>query len=89
MEFEWDLVKARTNRRKHGVDFADAVDVFFDRCALTIPEVHPTEERYVTVGTDALSRVLVVVYCWRDVRVRIISARKANRAERLGYEERK
>ncbi len=89
MEFEWDVVKARTNRRKHGIDFADAVEVFFDRRGLTIPDDHPTEERYVTVGTDALSRVLVVAYCWRDIRVRIISARKADRAERLRYEERK
>jgi hypothetical protein len=87
MEFEWDLVKARTNRKKHGVDFADAVEVFFDRRALTIPDDHPTEERHVTVGTDALGRVLVVAYCWRDARVRVISARKADRTERLRYEE--
>jgi uncharacterized protein len=89
MEFEWDLVKARTNRKKHGVDFADAVEVFFDRLALTIPDDRPTEERYVTVGTDALSRVLVVAHSWRDARVRVISARKADRTERLRYEEHK
>ena len=30
VRFEWDPVKARTNRRKHGVSFEDAMDVFED-----------------------------------------------------------
>jgi uncharacterized DUF497 family protein len=28
IEFEWDSAKAKTNLRKHGVDFADAATVF-------------------------------------------------------------
>jgi len=51
------------NQRKHRVDFADAVTVFTDDQALTMPEEeHITEERYITIGMDALGRVLVVVY---------------------------
>jgi uncharacterized protein (DUF4415 family) len=34
IRFEWDPVKARTNQRKHGVTFEDAMDVFEDPCAL-------------------------------------------------------
>jgi uncharacterized protein len=64
-EFEWDGRKANTNRRKHGVDFADAVLVMFDERALTMPEQHRGEKRWVTIGADALGRVLVVVYCYR------------------------
>ncbi len=30
LEFEWDDDKAEENRRKHGIDFIDAVGVFFD-----------------------------------------------------------
>jgi uncharacterized DUF497 family protein len=36
---------------------------------------------------DAVGRVLVVVYCYRDVDIRLISARRANRHERQRYEE--
>ena len=38
MDFEWDPQKAASNLRKHGIRFADAVAVFEDRLALTIPE---------------------------------------------------
>ena len=42
-----------------------------------------------TLGTDALGRLLVVVYEWRDEDVRLISARRANRAERRQYEDKR
>ena len=87
MEFEWDPLKAEANRKKHGVRFADAVVVFEDPMALTIPDEHPEEERFITMGTDAVGRVLVVVYTWREDRLRIISARKASRSERAQYLE--
>jgi uncharacterized DUF497 family protein len=43
------------------------------------------EERHVTIGTDALGNVLVVVYAWRGDRPRLISARKAMPQERKWY----
>ena len=87
MEFEWDPQKAASNRRKHAVAFADAVGVFYDERALTMDDEHPDEERFITIGRDPLDRILVVVYCWRGNRIRIISARKATRRERQQYEE--
>lgn len=87
MDFEWDPEKAASNLVKHGVDFADAVGVFFDPTALTVVDDHPDEERFATTGLDTLDRFLVVVYCWRDDRIRIISARKATRREHKQYEE--
>ena len=87
MEFEWDPAKAETNRNKHGVRFSDAVAVLFDPAALTIPDERTEEERFVTVGGDALGRVLVVVYTWRGNRIRLISARKATRREQQQYKE--
>ena len=87
MEFEWDERKARTNLRKRRVDFADAVTVFADNRAVTVSDEDPDEERYATIGRDALGRELVVIYIVRGERIRIISARRATRRERAEYEK--
>ena len=88
MSFEWDKHKAETNRRKHGVDFADAVSVFEDAFALTLEESRATEERFITLGMDSYGRILVVVYTWRGDNIRVISARRATRSEHRQYEVR-
>ena len=86
MAFEWDEVKARSNYRKHGVYFADAVTVFDDDEAITIrDDDSDEEERFVTIGRDAFARLLVVVYTWRGANIRVISARQATRREMKGY----
>ena len=85
MDFEWDDNKARTNLNKHRVDFADAVAVFEDESAMTIPDPYSGEERLVTMATDSLGRVLVVVYTVRNDSIRIISARKAIPSESREY----
>ena len=87
MELEWDGSKADSNLEKHGIDFADAATVLFDDFAVTVRDDSIDEdERYVTLGIDALGRCLVVVYTWREEIVRLISARLATRAERRRYE---
>jgi uncharacterized DUF497 family protein len=83
---EWDPEKAAENLRKHGVDFADAVAVLSDEMALTTNDDQEKEDRSVTLGMDALGRLLVVVYTWRGDEVRVISARRATRAEQREYE---
>jgi hypothetical protein len=88
MDYEWDALKGASNARKHGIHFADAVGVFSDPLAITIRDEDPDEERFVTIGTDFLLRVVVVVYTWRDDKIRIISARKATHSERQHYEKR-
>ncbi len=47
------------------------------------------EQRFATVGMDALGRILVVVYTWRGERVRLISARPATPDERKRYESKR
>jgi uncharacterized DUF497 family protein len=87
MDYEWNPDKAVTNLHKHDISFADAVAVFSDPFALTAADDFATEERFVTLGMDAFGRLLVVVYTWRgEQRIRIISARKATRHERMQYE---
>jgi uncharacterized DUF497 family protein len=88
MLVEWDPGKARLNLRKHGVSFADAVASLEDEGALTMRDLlSDNEERWVSMGLDALGRVLIVVYAWRGESVRLISARKATARERRQYEE--
>ena len=88
MNFEWDPKKAGANLRKHGVRFADAVSVLEDEEAITVLEQRFDEERWITLGIDSLGRILVVAYTWRQERIRIISARRANAYERRQYEKR-
>jgi uncharacterized DUF497 family protein len=85
-DFEWDPGKAVVNLAKHGIDFADATEVLFDAMAITLPDEERDEERFVTSGRDAFSRILVVIHTWREDRIRIISARRATRRERKHYE---
>jgi uncharacterized protein len=87
MVYQWNRDKAAANLRKHGIDFADAVSVFSDDLAITIPDERFDEERFITIGVDAFGRTLVVVYTMRDDEIRVISARKASRQERQQYEE--
>jgi hypothetical protein len=88
MDYQWDNNKAKANLKNHKVDFADATTVFGDDLAVTIKDNNPDEERFVTIGIDALGRILVVVYTWRGETIRLISARKASKGERQAYEER-
>lgn len=89
MDFEWDPRKAETNRRKHGVEFLDAVIVFDDERGISLLDENPTEERYATFGMDAQGRVLAVSYTLRGNTIRIISVRKATAREREQYEDRR
>lgn len=70
--------------------FADATAVLEDDLALTMRDdpYSQEEERWITMGKDALGRILVVVYAWRGDSVRMISARRASARERKSYEER-
>jgi hypothetical protein len=89
LRFDWDPGKAATNLRKHGVSFEEARTVFEDEEALIIadPEHSVGEDRFVLLGLSSALRVLVVIHCEREdgAVLRIISARKADRAERADY----
>lgn len=89
MGFEWDeAAKGGINYRKHGVRMPEAIPVLDDPYAITIADEDPdpNEERFVTLGMGAMGRLLVVVYTWRGVNIRIISARPAEAHEREQYE---
>ena len=86
METEWDTEKAASNLEKHGVEFADAVTALEDEGALTRSDPDAEgEERFVSLGMDARGRVLVTVFSFRAEAIRVISSRKASKAERRLY----
>lgn len=59
MEYQGDVAKARSNLRKHGIDFADAVGVFEDEWAFTRKEGEIAGEfRFATLGMDFLGRIV-------------------------------
>ncbi len=89
MGFEWDPVKSAANLIKHGLSFDTAVTVFADPRRFELESTKPEygEVRWKVVGMVA-GRVLTVVYTLRDERIRIISARSAQRDERRIYSER-
>ena len=89
MRFEWDPSKAAANLRTHGVSFAEAVTLLEDDFALTREDPDTVEERrYVTLGLSNLGNLLVVVYTYRQPEaIRVISAWKANRRQRVQYEK--
>ena len=91
LRFEWNEAKSLENRRKHGVGFEEAETVFYDERGVLIEDEDPRgEERLVLIGLSGRLRVLVVCHTYRrrDQVIRLISARKANRAERSDYERR-
>ena len=97
MRFDWDILKADANRRKHRVSFEEACTIFADRFILTMhDEGHSADEdRWVSMALSSAGRVLVVVHTWPEPDqlgeelVRIISARRADKQEQRVYLERK
>lgn len=89
LRFEWDPAKAAANRRKHGDSFEDAQTAFSDERARVLddPDHSAEEERFVLLGLSSSLRMLVVAHCYRSAGaiIRIISARRATKAEERSY----
>ena len=86
MEFEFDPAKASSNLAKHSISFSHAEQALRDALAVTIEDPDALgEQRFVTLGMDALGRILVVCHTQRGERTRIISARKASKNEARNY----
>jgi uncharacterized DUF497 family protein len=85
-DFDWNPIKAKINRQKHGVSFELAITVFKDPRALSVydDEHSDNEERWITLGIAENSTVLVVNHTFEEVDatttvIRIFSCRKAQR----------
>ncbi|MDD2652879.1 MAG: BrnT family toxin [Sulfurimonas sp.] len=91
LKFEWDLAKASSNIKKHGISFVEAKTVFDDDFARLIPDPDHSEdeERFILLGMSYILKILTVVHCYRDEDgvVRIISARASTKNEERQYKE--
>lgn len=89
MQYEWDPTKADANLAAHGISFAEAVTVLEDDFALTREDPDSEDERrFVTLGLSGFGNLLAVVYTYREPDViRVISAWRASRIQRLRYEQ--
>jgi uncharacterized protein len=92
-EFEWDDAKAVDNLAKHEVAFSDAMTVLRDPLAMNLfdNDHSDDEDRWITLGTAANGKLLLVVHTFTSLSatsalVRIISAREPTRNERTKYE---
>ena len=84
-EYEWDEKKRERALRVHGVDFADAERFDWDSADIREDTRQDYgETRFLSIGPID-ERLHVMVWCWRDDVVRIISLRKANRREGKCY----
>jgi hypothetical protein len=92
MRFEWDPRKNESNKKKHGVSFEEACEVFEDplHIALLDERFSYFEERWITIGQTSHSKFVVAAHLYFDAEgeevIRIISARKATNNERKQYE---
>jgi uncharacterized protein len=91
MRFVWDEPKSRSNRQKHGVSFDTAARVFLDPLHITRQDrVVEGEQRWQTIGVVDGVLLLLVAYAVVDDQeevIRVISARRVTRRERIEYEE--
>lgn len=93
-DFDWDPGKERANIRKHGISFRQAASIFRDPNQFTLydQEHSQNEDRWITIGLDNTGVMRIVVHTFEQIeedvwRVRMISARKANRDEEKQYNQ--
>ena len=91
-DFDWDPEKNQANVHKHGISFRQAASVFRDlnQISLFDNEHSKTEDRWITLGLDGNGILRVVIHTFEQTaedvwKIRMISARKANRDEENQY----
>ena len=91
IKFEWDNNKNEINKKKHGLSFEEAKEVFGDENAILFddPDHSLDEDRFLIIGSVKSSKICIVSHCYRDNDniIRLISARQATKNEKRFYEE--
>ena len=88
MRFEWDPEKNRKNRKKHGLSFEDATELWDADHMEIYDEAHSDDEdRFIAVGMIRKGVVVVAFTEPEDDLVRIMSARVATKWERQRFQD--
>lgn len=86
LEFEWDKNKNEANFKKHGIKFDEAICIFEGKVLTSADERNDYgEQRWISIGEIEGVAVIVLIHTDRHNKLRIISARKANKKERRKY----
>jgi uncharacterized DUF497 family protein len=85
MPFEWDAAKDASNRRKHGIGFREATEIFRRRVVVTEDKRRDYGERRLIALGEYDGDVIRVVFTERGETIRIITAWKASRHDRQEY----
>ncbi len=86
--FEWDRGNIDKSYQKHGISPKQSEEIFLDKELKVLKDTgHSQKEvRYIALGKTFEKKILFVVFVTRKNKIRIISARKANKKERRKYE---
>ena len=91
IRFEWDENKNKINKKKHGLSFEEAVEVFGYENAILFddPDHSLYEDRFLIIGAIKSTKICIVSHCYRDDDnvIRLISAREATKSEKKIYKE--
>lgn len=87
-KFEWDSEKDEANFKKHGIRFAEILEVFDDPYFLVRYDAAHSlqEDRYTGIGCIRGVLVIVTTFTERE-RTRIVSARRADKGDKEMYDE--
>ncbi len=85
MDFEFDSKKSQSNKKKHGIDFYQAQELWDDSDFIEIPARMSDEPRFLVVGQIS-GEYWSAIITYRREKIRIISARRSRKEEIDIYE---
>lgn len=88
MKYEWNMVKDRTNKLKHGIDFETSKKIWLDENRIEIRALFPIENRRIIIG-KIQDQLWTAIYTMREGAIRIISVRRSRKKEVELYEKEK
>lgn len=88
--FEWDKGNIEKSYKKHSIPSSEAEEIFLDENILISEDIQHSgqEERFEAIGKIIKGTILFLAFTIRKNKIRIISARTANKKERRQYEKR-
>jgi len=88
LEFEWDDGNQKKIYDKHRIIIYEAERAFANQHLFWFDEKHSHfEERYNLLGANSLGEILFITFTTRNSKIRIISARPADKRERETYDK--
>ena len=85
MEFKHDIIKSKSNKQKHKIDFLEAQKLWEDPDLIEIPIKTSDEPRYLVIGQIS-GKYWSGIITYRGENIRIISVRRSRKEEVRIYE---